>query len=222
MKRLLLSCLILTGCGGGGGGDTQVAGVSEVSHYPVESTFTSFFSQARTFNLTARDTSGNAYSAVYQVIPGADKPLNVQGGAITRRTFRLSATVRVNNGAPVTASNEVHYSANPFQIWGVDGAVYTTATTAAPATATVGTTGTLASGPMLAWLGGSSAPHPDPAHVTWALERASAATAWLCIETRRSNPPTGEKDCALIDGSGNVSGFKSTARIGANAVIEFR
>jgi hypothetical protein len=91
-------------------------------------------------------------------------------------------------------------------------------------TATVGSSGPLASGyeagvdPATA----NSISNGASQTITWSLESDTATTAWLCINTMTQTTPVAmEKDCARINESGIVLGFKISV-VADNLVLNLR
>lgn len=213
--------VFLSACGGGGG--ATATPVVEITEFPVDASFSAFFSRAGINTASAKDLAGNSYTLTYQIAPGADKSLPGSSAPSPLKTVAVTASVRINAGAPVSSSSEIYFSMSPFKLWGIDGANFEKQShqlDAAPVAASVGSFGNLASGYLTRPDGFFLDPYSR--NISWALERDTATTAWLCIDTQIATASPGrEKDCARIDARGNVSGFKSMV-VANNIVLNFQ
>jgi hypothetical protein len=181
--------------------------------FPVSAAFSSFLGTASTYHLSGGDNQGNSYQLVWELVPGA-----VTADTSRKTTLRKSRFT-INGDTPILDEATTTYTDGPFTLHGATYA-YTQFPNrqSAPMTATVGSSGPLASGyeagvdPAT----GDNVSHGASQTITWSLESDTATTAWLCINTTTQTTPVAiEKDCARINESGSILGFRISVVAGS-------
>jgi hypothetical protein len=208
---------VATGSGANVGattGSTSPQGSALV--FPVSAAFSSFLGTASTYHLSGGDNQGNSYQLVWELVPGAVT------ADTSRKTTLIKSRLTFNGETPILGEATTTYTDGPFTLHGGTYA-YTQFPNrqSAPMTATVGSSGPLASGyeagvdPAT----GDNASSDVSQTITWSLESDTATTAWLCINTTtQSAPVTIEKNCARINESGSILGFRSSVVVGSLVV----
>lgn len=204
-------CAALAGCGGGGG-DSTPAPVVNVLDYPIDAAFTAFFAKDVTYTANAKDAQGNNYFLSYRIMPVPDETQQ-DLSALPLKVFAQIANISVNGVFAASSNSKTYYSTAPFLIWGTRNVVVdkSVTKTAPPATAKVGSSGSLSTG-FSSYFKNSTL-QTAPRTITWSLETDTDTTAWLCINisTADATGPLFESDCGRINQAGEVSGFRSTA-----------
>jgi hypothetical protein len=178
----------------------------EVVNYPISAALSTFFGTASTYRLAGTDAQGTSFQLSYEFVPKA-----TAAGTAKQATV-VKSTASINGSSPIRNESTFTYTAAPFTLYGTSEA-YTQFPTRqpAPATAAVGSSGPLASGSEegIDPTSGQTMSMAYSQTITWSLERETASTAWLCINTTTHSAPIGtEKDCARINEAGAILGYK--------------
>lgn len=198
-KWLKFGCSIavlamLSACGGGGGGnpggtDLQSSSMSTTS-YPVASTFASFFSKASTYTLQTSVGATNL-RLVHAISPQPDA-IEPSLSSSVLKSFKFTERIFINNVEEEEEASIVYFSVNPFFIWGErdevpEGVLYevlkATSKTAVPETARVGQSGEIGVW-SYSYTDENNISRQDTTTLSWSLEEASEATAWLCLQQK--------------------------------------
>lgn len=231
----LSGCLALAACGGGGGDSKSTSGgfspdesgkdnsgtTANTSSYPVSAAFASFFAKESTYQLSA-DVNGTTFTLTHSYAPRTEA---VEPGLSSSplKSFRIDETLAVDGTTDFAGAAIVYFSPQPFQLWGdrevvapegeLEGTPYQFAQavsrTPAPESAKIGASQELGKW-SYSYLDENNVERQQTTTVSWSLEDAGNANAWLCLLQKEDDEEGGyvHKSCSQIDREGASVDYK--------------